>query len=438
MKKKILFTDRGYATRYVKSEKFEGYYVALSVDNKKDLQVLGLNVIACFEEEFDALAEAEVTYPYLKYSFQTDRFLNGRFNHEERIRILRKEKSFWSRVLDDLKPDLIVNEVCTTEFFEVLCIEAQKRNIRYESFLFGFVPGKFYWLSTPFNSELDEEAWSKAIINEKTIEDADHYIEEIKGKQYLPWNIKNISHNIIRSVFGSLHAVVKAYIDRWRNRSHFYYEDYVQQRIYSFRISWSRLFHHCDKKSTVLGKEYVFFPLHFVPEASINYFSEFFYDQVSIIENISRCLKENQYLVVKEHPAQVGLLSTKDYRRVKNKCSNIIYISGAESSMDIACGAKCIVTITGTVGYEGLIIGKPVISMGNVFYNHNQDVMHINSYKELKEIIREDKLVYPNENRTLNFVREFIGIQVNGVPYLNTKVTQKGIDDFTQSIETKL
>ena len=434
--KKVLFLDREYATLFVNSYQFESIYVCLGRDAKKTLEKRGLRIVGCFEEEYDHLPIANVPDDYLIYSFSSDRFLTRRFDYSKRLEILGKEISFWSKILDDQKPDLIVNEVCTIEFMEVLYIEAKKRGIEYKPFLYGFQDNYAYWLSSPFNSEISDEKWRGVIITEEIKKKANDFCDALIEKRYRPYYVRNLNNNVFRSILAGFHGYLEVQIRAIRHIGHFYYEDYRQIWSGWMRARFARLFRHYDHFEDVKETEYVFFPLHYVPEATISYFSEFYSNQSSVIEEVAKCLKTNQRLVVKEHPQQVGVLLTREYDDVKKRNPNIIYLPGSIISNDIINNCKLIVTITGTAGFEGMILGKPVITLGKVFYNHCSQVNRVASYAELKQMIRNENYKVPNNDEVRHFVSEFFALQEPGQPSMTAD--KENLENFTHYIEQQL
>lgn len=438
--KKILFWDRDYATLYAKSDKFKGIYVALGGNNKKSMQSLGLNVVGCFEEDFDKLSPAPIPDNFLIFSLSADRFLNSRFSYEERLVILGKEITFWTHILDEQMPDLIVNEVCTIEFIEVLYILAQKRNIPYHTFLYGQYPGHFSWLDTPFDSEICAERMKDVIVTDEVRDYSNQYIRGVKNKQAKPYYITGLSKNKFYLFLSGLHALLSVEMKASHNGSHFYYEDY--RHIWQLWLSarWRLLLAKYNQISELKGKKYIFFPLHYIPEATLSYFAEFYSNQAFVIENIAKSLPVGEVLVVKEHPQQRGVLFTEEYRRVKKTNSNVFYISGDVDSMDVTNGCECIVTITGTAGFEGIILGKPVITLGHVFYNACTEVTHASSFNDLKCILRNHTYSDPDHNKVRQFVEKFFALQKEGIPFLteNGEIQKPGFDEFVKSIEDLL
>ena len=222
--KRILILDRYYTTRFAKSEKYEFIVAALTVKNKNDFLAEGNKVVGCFEEDYDKIEVAKYPENYLIFSFDSDRFLK-RFPIDKRREILGKEITFWAKILDEYKPDFIINEVCTIEWMEVLYIEAKKRNIEYKTFLFGQISHKCYWLDTPFNSSISPERFASVEITEELISAAEAFCREKIEKQQKPFYAKVKSYS-------NLHCLISSYkryfIECWKEMRHkgFMYEYY--------------------------------------------------------------------------------------------------------------------------------------------------------------------------------------------------------------------
>ena len=104
----------------------------------------------------------------------------------------------------------------------------------------------------------------------------------------------------------------------------------------------------------VPGDNYAFFGLHYQPEASTLVWAPFHVDQPSIIEQIAKSLPVGSWLYVKEHPASVGRRPLSEYRRLR-AIPHVKLISPNVNSHALIPNAACVVTITGTIGWEGLL-----------------------------------------------------------------------------------
>jgi len=105
--------------------------------------------------------------------------------------------------------------------------------------------------------------------------------------------------------------------------------------------------------------EFVYFPLHFEPEIVTLIFAQ--YDQTSVIDLVARQLPLSCRLVVKEHPAMIGQRPYGFYERIAARYPNVVFVEPSLNSMMLVKQSKAVLTLSGTVILEALILGKPVI-----------------------------------------------------------------------------
>ncbi|MEK7623228.1 MAG: hypothetical protein AAB408_00975, partial [Patescibacteria group bacterium] len=157
---------------------------------------------------------------------------------------------------------------------------------------------------------------------------------------------------------------------------------------------WRRLVGYKDFYTAPRWDEdFAFFPLHFEPETSLLNIAPFYSDQVMVIGLIARSLPAHFKLYVKEHPAMVNKRSRKYYETLL-KIPNVILLDPAIKSFTVIEHTKLILTITGTVGWEGILLGKPVISFGNTFYNEFPAVARCRVPEELPDLVRRQMVTF--------------------------------------------
>lgn len=129
---------------------------------------------------------------------------------------------------------------------------------------------------------------------------------------------------------------------------------------------------------------FAFFPLATEPETALQRLSPEYLYQLSAIISVARDLPAGATLAVKEHFAATG-------RRPQNfidqivELKNVRLMNMAELGMAATRNCRVVVTISGSSGFEGAVMGKPVISFGrhNV-YNFLDHVMVVTDEKQLK------------------------------------------------------
>lgn len=131
---------------------------------------------------------------------------------------------------------------------------------------------------------------------------------------------------------------------------------------------------------------YFVFPLHMQPEASTLVLSPFNVDQQNTIVNISKLLPPSVLLYVKEHRSALGQHSKKFYKELK-KHPNIRLISYKENMFELIKNSLGTINLSSTVGLESLIMKKPALLLGNVFYNDSGLTFKVASYEEIQQKI---------------------------------------------------
>jgi len=116
------------------------------------------------------------------------------------------------------------------------------------------------------------------------------------------------------------------------------------------------------------GEKYVLYPIHFQPEASTLVQAPYYLDQAALIEDISKSLPVGYQLYVKEHVSNRGRRPLAFYKRLRDTFG-VRLLGPDEDTWALIRDAAAVAVITGTVGWEGLLFGKPVVTFGDVFYN---------------------------------------------------------------------
>ena len=437
MKKRVLLFARSFLTKYygdIKSDVLEPIFVTLTSQERDYLVSKGWKVYGCFEEEYDELPVANFNGGYLRTSLSSDRFLQ-RYDHAKRLEILGKEISFWNKILDETNPVFLVNETVAVEIAEVMAIEAEKRGIPFYTYLLGFLPNTFYWKPDPFSGRLQD---MKSIVpTADNLNEAEKYINNVREKQQRPFYVSGIKkdNNKIKSF---LHSYKKYLLSKKKNikkksSGHFKYEDYKIFSKINFEIKKASLFNKYDNLEGIDNKGIIFFPLHLEPEATLNYFVEENFDQESIISLLTGCIKNNQVLVIKEHPQQQGMLMTKRFQALKQRFSNLFYLPSYISSFEILKKCDAVVTLTSTAAWEALIYEKPVFVLGRIFFDQCPGAIRIDNLKQLKRELNKEVYTLPNVEDVKLFAAKMISLFHRGCPTPTYK--DNTIVDFVTEME---
>lgn len=150
------------------------------------------------------------------------------------------------------------------------------------------------------------------------------------------------------------------------------------------------------------NQKYVFYALHFEPEASIQC-KHVLESQLLIIKILAESLPEGWKLYVKEHPyqydinkaetdymiANVDIFKSKLFYEEIIKLKNVELIKIETPSKDIIKDAKAIATMVGTIALEAVNHNKPVLLFAHLKspFRYAEDYFGIDSMKKCREAL---------------------------------------------------
>lgn len=142
---------------------------------------------------------------------------------------------------------------------------------------------------------------------------------------------------------------------------------------------------------------YLFFGLHMQPESSIDVYAPFFANQLDTIEKMARAIPPTHKLLIKVHISDADNYSRAQLQWLRSLPGVEIVLPTAWSRPFIE-QAAAIIAISGTMGLEGALLGKPVIALGRMAYASFPTVARVGDIHELPEVIRR-QLAVPHPGR---------------------------------------
>lgn len=193
------------------------------------------------------------------------------------------------------------------------------------------------------------------------------------------------------------------------------------------------------------NEKYIYFPLHFQPEATTLVQAPYYVDQINFIKNVSMSLPVGYKLYVKEHPSSIGYRESKYYNKIE-KIPNVLLISPGVDSIKLIKNSQAVIVLSGTVGWEALLLKKPVIIFGNAFYNDTDLTYQCKHYEDITEIINKISNDILNDTVYYDRVKKFITAIYEGsykgyftIPKFDHRVmTSENIENLAKSIITEL
>jgi capsule polysaccharide modification protein KpsS len=108
-------------------------------------------------------------------------------------------------------------------------------------------------------------------------------------------------------------------------------------------------------------------------------------------------------VIVKEHPEDISRNNYKNLKKMYRDNKEIIFVKKYDINKLIS-NSLAVVTINSTVGIESIAKHKPVITLGDAFYNIDGVVYHCDQPNQLDEFI----LKAVNTNLNINRIKKFI------------------------------
>lgn len=175
---------------------------------------------------------------------------------------------------------------------------------------------------------------------------------------------------------------------------------------------------------------YYFFPFQLEPEAGVHYQGHGLYmNQVKLMQNVAAQLPPGSYLYVKDHPHDYGYREAIDYLRL-NAVPNIRLLKSHIPAKQIIKHAQGVITITGTAGFEAIMMGKPVYCFGKTFYSVCPQVTYIKNVRDFRvALYANESINYRDEETLYPFLTAFFAAKKNGlIDYYGGRVTKYGVD----------
>ena len=133
--------------------------------------------------------------------------------------------------------------------------------------------------------------------------------------------------------------------------------------------TWQVRFFDLVEKGAVLPQRFVYYALQYTPESSINGLMPYYVDQMRAIDRLLIGLPHGFRLLVKEHPAMMGVRDSAFYRQLRRR-PGVVLVAPWVDSAQLIQKASLIASVTGTVGLESFLLDRPCCLFGKTFFSH--------------------------------------------------------------------
>lgn len=152
------------------------------------------------------------------------------------------------------------------------------------------------------------------------------------------------------------------------------------------------------------NEKFVFFPFHVEPELALLLYAPYRILQSEIAHNVAQSLAWDTCLYTKDHPQGIGKKNLGFYKKLVS-LPNVKMLYPDLNSHAIISASLGVVTITGTAAMEAMLLGKPAITIGEVFFNFAEGlVSRAKSIEDLPDLVKEFENFEPRPEMLHNFV----------------------------------
>jgi hypothetical protein len=133
---------------------------------------------------------------------------------------------------------------------------------------------------------------------------------------------------------------------------------------------------------------YVYYPLHVPADVAITLRAPQYLDQYALIDYLCRVTPAPYKVAIKEHPALVGAIDYGRVRQLLHDRDNLVLLDARINNYRILRDASAVVTINSKSGAEALLLGRPVVVLGDAFYRPSALVTALERLDDLERTLR--------------------------------------------------
>ncbi len=404
--------DSGVIGHFITSNAEESDYIKNSLGSDN---VFIHEVSSYFKAHWDEFTKEDLIRNEKKYEcapvweyIYMDRFLINR-DYEYAVKIADGYFRFFEEIFQSGEIDFYYDEVIATLQSYVAYIVANKYGATYlsQAVARGGIDLEYhYFVSDPFEIPIDfPKDYLNIDYSEEELKRADEFLKENEEKEVIPASLLAIQKkpklNVPYLLTAPLHYL-KAYM-KPKNHDKYFYMYYHEAGVSLDTVKFYFNYRKSKKyyQEPDYSEKFVYFPLHYQPEASTIVCAQKYEKQLYFIDSWAKSLPADTKLYVKEHYFLLGNRDPKFFENLK-QYPNVKVISPFVSSRELIDHCEALATLTGTAGWEAMLQRKPVFLSGRVFFENapgiiRQDEVYLHYLDAMaawKKPSREDLIKY--------------------------------------------
>lgn len=235
-------------------------------------------------------------------------------------------------------------------------------------------------------------------------------IQDVFNKNKTSYQAKSINEKLPKKLQRSIHKIggqitidILSCFKRLSSRIQMgFYQTRLIEKIYSlYRLKEMERFYKKNAISPDYSQKYVFYAIHFEPEAATGVICDL-QNQLTIIQLLAESIPEGWLLYIKDHPHQYNInniidhyyltniqfFKDKDFYQEVLKIKNVRLISLQTQSEVLLQHAQAVATINGSIILESVTRNKPCITFDNYLMPITQSKLfsNIHVFQNLEEL----------------------------------------------------
>lgn len=330
--------------------------------------------------------------------------------------------SFFRNLIETLALDAIIFENVAGALSHFALAVCERSSCRYVGITSTRLPGRFTLTSDPFaeaetiSRKLEQMELGQVEVDEKVKAWSFDYLSKIERIEP-----DYMAFNGLESLRLTSREPLAIRLKMWTDASRFAFRDptfaygignpfkhklSVMCRTLGRNLRARRLARYYSPSEE--GEKFLLYPLHYHPEASTSVLAGAYLNEYEVIRNIAFNLPEGVRLYVKDHRSAFGFPSLEFYEAL-SRLPNVRIIEPFADTKRLIKESLAVITLTSTVGYEALLMGKRVFLFGRVFYERHPDVVRIVDPSDLHQTLTrfQNMPVQSDEDFNARFIQAY-------------------------------
>jgi len=275
-----------------------------------------------------------------------------------------------------------------------------------------------------FSSEKLAILPSSAHVQQLDVEKANDFLEKFRAGRILPsYNAYSLTEStkrlnpipyekkgkIDRLMAGVLRYFSESQSREWANLKISLLNNWfpwVRDTRGALRKHFSKNLFNCPSIDA-LPNNYIYYPIQFSPESSINIPAPYFIDQLRVIDAIRMAMPSDLLLVVKEHPDCITLRPPGFVNSLLHK-AGVLVVKHDVDSKELIIKSKLVISVTGTAALEAFFYGKASLVMGPTFFA--ECLGGVCSIAELPKRINDSLVKHVTKDEIIKFLSQVYAV----------------------------